>query len=72
MTIILPNILSLLQHIGALRKEPESYRPKSCPGCRHATVWCHGCYTRKADESKTLPTSMHHVYPAAPHHVNGF
>lgn len=54
MTIILPNILSLLHHIDILRKEPESYRPKRCPGCRHATVWCHGCYTRKADESNTL------------------
>ena len=54
MTIILPNILSLLQHIDTLRKEPESYRPKWCPGCRHAFVWCHGCYTRKADENNTL------------------
>jgi len=49
MTIILPNILSLLQHIDTLRKEPESYRPKRCPDCNHAIVWCHGCYTRKSD-----------------------
>ena len=54
MTIILPNIFSLLQHIETLRKEPESYRPKRCPGCRHTTIWCHGCYTRKADENDTL------------------
>lgn len=54
MTTILPNVLSLLQHIDTLRKEPESYRPKRCPGCHHAIVWCHGRYTRKADTNGTL------------------
>jgi hypothetical protein len=49
MAIILPGILSLLQHIDTLQKEPESYRPKRCPTCSHAIVWCHGCYPRKAD-----------------------
>ena len=63
MTIILPNIFSLLQHIETLRKEPESYRPKSCPGCRHTTIWCHGCYTRKADENDTLKqVPIHRFY----------
>ncbi len=51
MALILPGIFSLLQHLDALQKDPESYRPKMCPGCSHAPVWCHGCYTRKADRS---------------------
>lgn len=49
MSLILPAIFSLVQHLDTLRKAPESYRPDRCPGCRHASVWCHGCYTRKPD-----------------------
>ena len=49
MAFILPGIFSLIQHLGALRKAPESYRPERCPGCRHVGIWCHGCYTRKPD-----------------------
>jgi hypothetical protein len=30
---------------------PEAYRPDSCPHCRLAGLWCHGCYYRKADRS---------------------
>jgi len=48
MSLILPGILSLAQHLKSLRRDPESYRPQKCP-CGHARVWCHGCYTRKAD-----------------------
>ncbi len=48
MTLILPGIFSLVQHLSTLRREPESYRPDRCP-CGHTRVWRHGCYTRKAD-----------------------
>lgn len=48
MTLILPGIFSLVQHIMTLRSDPESYRPVRCP-CGHTKVWCHGCYTRKPD-----------------------
>jgi len=48
MTLILPGISSLAQHLMTLRRDPESYRPEKCP-CGHARVWCHGCYTRKPD-----------------------
>ena len=48
MTLILPGISSLVQHLMTLRKNPESYRPERCP-CGHSRVWCHGCYTRKLD-----------------------
>lgn len=48
MTLILPGIFSLVQHLMTLRRAPESYRPDRCP-CGHTRVWCHGCYTRKPD-----------------------
>lgn len=51
MALILPGVLSLSQHVDTLRKEPDSYRPKRCPRCGHAILWCHGCYTR----SQALP-----------------
>ena len=54
MALILPGILSLVQHLESLRKEPESYRPEKCPGCSRANLWCHGCYTRKADHEHRL------------------
>jgi len=54
LALILPGVLSLSQHVDTLRKEPESYRPKRCPRCGHAILWCHGCYTRKADSTGAL------------------
>lgn len=51
MALVLPGILSLLQHLDTFRKDPEAYRPKKCPGCSHGILWCHGFYTRKADRS---------------------
>ncbi len=37
--------------IGAFapNSNPEAYRPKRCPHCDRAGLWCHGYYTRKAD-----------------------
>lgn len=49
MSLILPGILSLVHHLQVIRKNPESYRPDKCPNCYKANLWCHGCYTRKAD-----------------------
>ena len=46
MTLILPGIFSLVQHLMTLQKDPESYRPDRHP-CGHAKVWCHGCYKKK-------------------------
>lgn len=60
MTLILPGVLSLLQHSANLRRNPESYRPRKCP-CGHAKVWCHGCYTRKADRTDLCETSFNPV-----------
>lgn len=46
---ILPEILTLEQHLSQLQRDPESYRPERCPACGKGGLWCHGCYTRKAD-----------------------
>lgn len=61
MSFILPGILSLIQHFETLRKSPESYRPKRCPGCRHVGIWCHGCYTRKPDRMDLGEPSLNPV-----------
>ncbi len=62
MAIIFPSILSLLHHNENLRNDPESYRPKRCPGCSHTIVWCHGCYLRKADRKDlNEPSELVHI-----------
>jgi hypothetical protein len=50
-TLILPGIRSLVDHLRTMRLTPEAYRPDQCPYCAHGAVWSHGCYTRKADEN---------------------
>ncbi|WP_371258991.1 DUF6431 domain-containing protein [Ectothiorhodospira sp. BSL-9] len=52
MALILPGIASLEQHLSALLTHPEGYRPKPCPHCGRAGLWCHGCYGRKADRDR--------------------
>ena len=67
MALILPGVLSLSQHVDTLRKEPESYRPKRCPRCGHAILWCHGCYTRKSDPTGVLnPVSIPRFFCPSP------
>ena len=46
---IVGSITSLVQHLVAVATDAEKYRPASCPHCRCAGVWRHGCYHRKAD-----------------------
>ena len=40
MTLTLPGILSLVQHLMTLQRDPESFRPDRCL-CGHTRVWCH-------------------------------
>ena len=58
MTLIQPEILSLVQHINVLHVAPQTYRPDSCPGCQHAVVWNHGCYTRQPGCSDLTEQSL--------------
>ena len=46
---IVPGLLSLEQHLAALFRDPERYRPPACATCGLARPWAHGCYTRKSD-----------------------
>jgi hypothetical protein len=46
---IVPDILSLPQHLETLEQQPVRYRPVACPHCGLAKPWGHGCYQRKAD-----------------------
>ena len=46
---IVVGISSLEQHQLALSKNPEVYRPASCPHCGNGSLWGHGSYERKAD-----------------------
>jgi transposase-like protein len=46
---IVPLIASLQEHLDKLLCTPEDYRPRQCPRCGLAGLWCHGHYTRKAD-----------------------
>ena len=46
---IVAGITDLAQHIEALSRTPERYRPQRCPHCGISRVWGHGHYYRKAD-----------------------
>jgi hypothetical protein len=49
MRYIVPGIGTLAQHFEQIQEAPEIYRPKRCPHCGKAGVWCHGAYMRKSD-----------------------
>ncbi len=49
MTLILPDIMTLVQHLSHLSIQSEDYRPERCPDCGKAGLWCHGHYRRKAN-----------------------
>ena len=54
MNRILASVTTLEQHLDAVAKNSEVYRPLCCPHCGVARLWCHGCYFRKADR-RTAP-----------------
>jgi len=58
---ILPDIMTLIQHINLLESEPEKYRPDKCPYCGYAKLWRHGCYTRQADRSHGSSKSLNPI-----------
>jgi hypothetical protein len=42
---IVPDVLSLEQHLALLFSDPERYRPAACVACGLARPWAHGAYT---------------------------
>ena len=48
---IVASIITLDQHLDAVKTNRDAYRPDACPYCRLGGLWRHGCYHRKADRS---------------------
>ena len=66
MSLILPGILSLLQHMTTLRNDPDAYRPEKCP-CGYGKLWSHGHYLRKpygcdSSDKQHIPVSILRYY----------
>jgi transposase-like protein len=61
MTCILSGIISLIQHINTIKKDPERYRWPQCPHCGKAGLWFHGTYPRKPDRSSHSADSLNPV-----------
>lgn len=61
MALIVPAILSLVEHIKTLQSNPEAYRPEQCPHCGKAGLWCHGYYFRQADRDNPSQESLNPV-----------
>ena len=49
MTVILPNILTLITYQSLLKNSCHALKPNYCPSCQYGTLWCHGYYERKAN-----------------------
>jgi transposase-like protein len=61
MALIIPAILSLVEHLKTLQTNPEVYRPEQCPHCGKAGPWCHGCYFRQSDRESPGRESLNPV-----------
>jgi len=62
MPIILPDILTLVQHVQTLNTEPKRYHPDHCSYCGHSILWFHGYYPRKSDRENPLPASLNPLF----------
>src|SRR5580693_3514463 len=58
MVHIVAKIVSLIQYVELIKKEPKMLRPDHCPVCGKAGVWFHGCYSRKADRANSGDSSL--------------
>lgn len=53
MSRIVPQIITLSQHLQTLKFEPERYRPPRCPSCGLAgRIHAHGVYFRKPNRQR--------------------
>jgi len=55
---ILSEILTFRQHLEALFRTPEKYKPSHCPYCHCIKLWSHGFYPRKPDRIHTSQYSQ--------------
>ncbi len=61
MPLIIPAILSLVDHLLTLESNPEAYRPECCPHCGKAGLWCHGYYFRQSDRENPGGKSLNPI-----------
>lgn len=61
MPYILPNILSLIQYISALKNIPETCRPDKCVYCGRAHPHSHAEYERKSDRENQGEDSLNPI-----------
>ena len=61
MPIILPDILTLAQHVKTLNEELKRYYPDHCSHCGHLILWFHGYYPRKSDREHALHESLNPI-----------
>ena len=62
MVHIFAGILSLVQYIDLLKREPEKLRLESCLCCGKSNPWRHGGYSREADRINPSSTSLNSVF----------
>jgi hypothetical protein len=58
---ILADIESLSQHNNMLNTNQNAFRPDQCAHCHMSGLWCHGCYTRKADYENSALESLNPI-----------
>lgn len=61
MSLILSEIVTLSQHLIALEKTPELYRPCACIHCHETTIWRYGYYYRKSDRLNQGEDSLNDI-----------
>ena len=62
MVHIFADILSLVQYIDTLKREPEKLRLDHCLCCGKSNPWLHGGYFRESDRINPSSTSLNSVF----------
>ncbi len=61
MACIVPNILSLTQHLKTLKENSEKYKIEKCPTCGQCRLWHHGARYRKSDRENDAQSTLNPV-----------
>lgn len=61
MACIVPNILSLVQHLKTLKEKSEKYKIEKCPTCGQCGLWHHGARHRKSDRENDAKSTLNPV-----------
>lgn len=74
MPYIVPNILSLAQHLKTLKEHSEKYKIERCLTCGCGGLWHHGEWYRKSDRENSVDSTLNPIpilrfYCPACHHT---